>query len=149
MAGLTEFAENNQLKGSHFTAIGAFHEALFGWFDGEKKAYKKIPITQQVEVISLVGDIGLIDGKPAVHAHGVVGLPDGTTRGGHLISATVWPTVDLRRLRRLWEPQATPLHLQSGHNRFSSEVNNRYRVSESSSFCLHCRQGEQTKDRKE
>jgi predicted DNA-binding protein with PD1-like motif len=54
MAGLTEFAETNQLKASHFTAIGAFHEALFGWFDGEKKAYKKIPISQQVEVISLV-----------------------------------------------------------------------------------------------
>jgi predicted DNA-binding protein with PD1-like motif len=95
MAGLTEFAENNQLKASHFTAIGAFHEALFGWFDGEKKAYKKIPITQQVEVISLVGDIGLVNGKPVVHAHGVVGLPDGTTRGGHIISATVWPTLEL------------------------------------------------------
>jgi uncharacterized protein len=95
MAGLTEFAENNQLKASHFTAIGAFHEALFGWFDGEKKAYKKIPITQQVEVISLVGDIGLVNGKPVVHAHGVVGLEDGTTRGGHIISATVWPTLEL------------------------------------------------------
>ncbi len=51
MAGLTEFAENNRLKASHFTAIGAFREALFGWFDGEKKAYRKIPVTQQVEVI--------------------------------------------------------------------------------------------------
>jgi len=95
IAGLTEFAENNRLKASHFTAIGAFREALFGWFDGEKKAYRKIPVTQQVEVISLVGDIGLINGKPAVHAHGVVGFPDGTTRGGHIISATVWPTLEL------------------------------------------------------
>jgi predicted DNA-binding protein with PD1-like motif len=83
MAGLTEFAENNQCKASHFTAIGAFHEALFGWFDGEKKAF------------SLVGDIGLVNGKPVVHAHGVVGLEDGTTRGGHIISATVWPTLEL------------------------------------------------------
>ena len=85
MAGLAEFAENNQLKASHFTAIGAFHEALFGWFDGVKKAYKKIPMTQQVEVISLEGDIGLVNGKPVVHAHGVVGLEDGATRGGHII----------------------------------------------------------------
>jgi uncharacterized protein len=95
MAGLTEFAENNQLKASHFTAIGAFHEALFGWFDEEKKAFKKIPVTEQVEVLSLIGDIGLINGKPAMHAHAVVGLPDGTTRGGHIISATVWPTLEL------------------------------------------------------
>jgi predicted DNA-binding protein with PD1-like motif len=95
MAGLTEFAVNHKLKASHFTAIGAFQEALFGWFDGEKNAYKKIPISQQVEVISLIGDIGLVDGKPVVHAHGVVGLEDGTTRGGHIISATVWPTLEL------------------------------------------------------
>ena len=95
MAGLTEFAVNHKLKASHFTAIGAFHEALFGWFDGEKNAYKKIPISQQVEVVSLVGDIGLVNGKPVVHAHGVVGLEDGTTRGGHIISATVWPTLEL------------------------------------------------------
>ncbi len=95
MAGLTEFAENNHFSASHFTAIGAFHEALFGWFDGEKKAYRKIPITDQVEVASLIGDIGLVNGKPAVHAHAVVGFPDGTTRGGHIISATVWPTLEL------------------------------------------------------
>ena len=95
MAGLTEFAENNHFKASHFTAIGAFHEALLGWFDGEKNAYKKIPITHQVEVASLIGDIGLINGKPAVHAHAVLGFPDGTTRSGHIISATVWPTLEL------------------------------------------------------
>jgi uncharacterized protein len=95
MAGLTEFAEDNHFKASHFTAIGAFHEALLGWFDGEKNAYKKIPIIQQVEVASLVGDIGLINGKPAVHAHAVLGFPDGTTRCGHIINATVWPTLEL------------------------------------------------------
>ena len=95
MAGLTEFAEDNHFKASHFTAIGAFHEALLGWFDGEKNAYKKIPIIQQVEVASLVGDIGLINGKPAVHAHAVFGFPDGTTRCGHIINATVWPTLEL------------------------------------------------------
>jgi uncharacterized protein len=95
MPGLTEFAENNKLKASYFSAIGAFREALFGWFDGEKKAYKKIPISQQVEVISLLGDIGIVNGKPVVHAHAVVGLEDGTTRGGHIISATVWPTLEL------------------------------------------------------
>jgi uncharacterized protein len=77
---LTEFAETTNLKPAILRQFGPFHGALFGWFDGEKRAYKKIPITQQVEVISLVGDIGLINGKPVVHAHGVVGLPDGTTR---------------------------------------------------------------------
>jgi predicted DNA-binding protein with PD1-like motif len=95
MAGLTEFAETNHLAASHFTAIGAFKHALFGWFDREKMAFREIPITEQVEVASLSGDIGLINGKPAVHAHAVVAFPDGTTHGGHIINATVWPTLEL------------------------------------------------------
>jgi len=60
-----------------------------------KKHTRKFRSPKQVEVISLVGDIGLVNGKPVVHAHGVVGLEDGTTRGGHIISATVWPTLEL------------------------------------------------------
>jgi uncharacterized protein len=95
MAGLTEFAETNHLAASHFTAIGAFQSALLGWFDSEKNAFREVPITNQVEVASFSGDIGLINGKPAVHAHAVVALPDGTTRGGHVITATVWPTLEL------------------------------------------------------
>jgi uncharacterized protein len=95
MAGLTEFAEKNDLAASHFTAIGAFKHTLLGWFDSEKKAYREIQINEQVEVAAFSGDIGLINGKPAVHAHAVVAFPDGSTKGGHVISATAWPTLEL------------------------------------------------------
>ena len=95
MAGLTEFAETNQLAASHFTAIGAFQHALLGWFDSEKNAFREIQINDQVEVASFSGDIGLINGKPSVHAHAVVAFPDGSTKGGHVISATAWPTLEL------------------------------------------------------
>jgi uncharacterized protein len=95
MAGLTEFAETNQLAASHFTAIGAFQYALLGWFDSEKNAFREIQINEQVEVAAFSGDIGLINGKPSVHAHAVVAFPDGSTKGGHVISATAWPTLEL------------------------------------------------------
>lgn len=95
MAGLTEFAEANQLAASHFTAIGAFQHALLGWFDSEKNAFREIQINDQVEVAAFSGDIGLINGKPSVHAHAVVAFPDGSTKGGHVISATTWPTLEL------------------------------------------------------
>ncbi len=95
MSGLTEFAEKHQLATSHFTAIGAFQRATFGWFDRGRKAYRKLPVNTQVEVLALIGDIGLVNGKPSVHTHAVVGLSDGTTRGGHLLEAYVWPTLEL------------------------------------------------------
>jgi predicted DNA-binding protein with PD1-like motif len=93
--GLTSFARENALGGSHFTAIGAFRDVMLGYFDRETKKYKKIPMVEQVEVLSLVGDIALKDNMPQVHAHVVVGKSDGTAHGGHILEAHVWPTLEV------------------------------------------------------
>jgi predicted DNA-binding protein with PD1-like motif len=95
LSGLTEFAEREKLTAGYFTAIGALQSARFGWFDSSQKAYRDIPIEQQVELISLIGDVGLVNDAPQIHAHGAVGLPDGQVRGGHLLQAIAWPTVEL------------------------------------------------------
>jgi uncharacterized protein len=50
---------------------------------------------EQVEVLSLVGDVALKDGAPQVHAHVVVGKSDGTAHGGHILQAHVWPTLEV------------------------------------------------------
>jgi predicted DNA-binding protein with PD1-like motif len=92
---LTSFAKENELGGSHFTAIGAFRDVMLGYFDRETKKYKEIPIVEQVEVLSLVGDIALKDNIPQVHAHVVLGKADGTAHGGHILEAHVWPTLEV------------------------------------------------------
>ena len=92
---LREFAGKQKLAGSHFTAIGAFSDVTLGYFDREKMDYKKIPLNEQVEVLSLVGNIALNKGEPKVHAHGGVGKADATTRGGHILEAHVWPTLEV------------------------------------------------------
>src|SRR5215469_296142 len=90
ISGLTAFAREKRLSASHFTAIGAFQEATLGYFDWEKKDYLKIPVQEQMEVLSLVGDIALSEtDEPQVHAHVVLGRSDGTTRGGHLLEGRV------------------------------------------------------------
>ena len=52
-------------------------------------------INQQSEVVSLIGNISLLDNKPVVHAHFAVGLSDGKVEGGHMIEAYVSPTLEL------------------------------------------------------
>lgn len=94
-SGLTEFAQREKIGAGHFTGIGALQSAMFGWFDTAHKAYRDIPINQQVELISLIGDVGLVDGAPQIHTHGAVGFPDGQMRGGHLLQARVWPTLEI------------------------------------------------------
>src|ERR1700677_1921901 len=69
-SGLLEFAEKYHVTSAHFTAIGALNRATLGWFDPQRKMYKKIPIDGQHEVIGMSGDIALYQGKPVVHTHG-------------------------------------------------------------------------------
>jgi predicted DNA-binding protein with PD1-like motif len=111
MENLTRFARQNHLDASHFTAIGAFSEVILGFFDMDKKEYKKIPVKEQVEVLSLIGDIALDNGQPKVHAHVVIGDAEGRAMGGHNIQANVQPTLELilietpSHLRRTTDPK--------------------------------------------
>jgi uncharacterized protein len=94
-SGLSEFAEKYHVTSAHFTAIGALSGATLGWFDPQRKMYKKILIKGQHEVIGMSGDIALYEGKPVVHTHMLVGGPDGTTHGGHVLDAYVSPTLEV------------------------------------------------------
>ena len=111
VAGLTAFAKAQKLGAAHFTAIGAFSDVTLGYFDRAKRDYKKIPLHEQVEVLSLLGDVALDKGEPKVHAHVVVGRADGEARGGHLLEAHVWPTLEVvlvespRHLRKRHDPE--------------------------------------------
>lgn len=107
---LTAFAKEHGIGAAHFTAIGAFSRVTLGYFRRDTKDYKRIPVDEQVEVLSLIGDIALEKGEPKVHGHAVVGTGDGSTRGGHLLEGTVWPTLEVvltqspRHLRKTFDP---------------------------------------------
>jgi predicted DNA-binding protein with PD1-like motif len=94
-SGLLEFAEKYEVTSAHFTAIGAVGGATLGWFDPQRKMYKKIAVAGQHEVIGMSGDVALYQGKPVVHTHMVVGSPDGTTLAGHVLDAYVSPTLEV------------------------------------------------------
>ncbi len=112
-SGLIAFAREKRPGASHFTAIGAFRDVTLGYFDWQKKEYQKIPITEQVEVLSLIGDVAWKEnGEPEVHAHVVLGKADGSAWGGHLLEAHVRPTLEVilietpRHLERRYDPES-------------------------------------------
>lgn len=92
---LQAFAEEQRISGASFTGIGAFREATLAYFDRDTRGYRDIPVAEQVEVLSLVGNVARRGDEPAIHAHVVVGLSDGATAGGHLKAARVWPTLEI------------------------------------------------------
>ena len=97
---LSDWAARQQISAAQVTAVGAFERATVGWFDRAAKDYRHVRVRQQCEVLSLLGDIarevnGSTAGPPQPHLHAVLGLHDGTTRGGHLLEGHVWPTLEV------------------------------------------------------
>ena len=95
MSGLTDFAIAHKVSDAHFTAIGAVSGATLAWLDIPKKMYSRIAVTQQVEVVSLIGDIAVFNGVPVVHMHAVLCKPDGSTVAGHVFELISNPTVEV------------------------------------------------------
>jgi predicted DNA-binding protein with PD1-like motif len=96
MSSLQEFAVKERIGGAQITAIGALSGAKLAYFDWDTKQYLPIPVGEQVEVASLIGDIAIgLDQKPSVHVHAVLGRRDGTALAGHLLEARVRPTLEI------------------------------------------------------
>jgi uncharacterized protein len=105
-AAIAAFAKASRLDAASLSAIGAFERAIVGWFDLAKKTYKPIEIESQCEALSLLGDIALgDDGTASLHMHAVLGLSDGTCRGGHFLKGIVRPTLEVTIVE-------TPAHLR-------------------------------------
>jgi predicted DNA-binding protein with PD1-like motif len=110
VTALTQFAQAEDLEAASIAAVGAFEHAVVGWFDRAAKDYRRIRVDEQCEVLSLLGDVAEGQDGPILHMHTVLGLSDGTTRGGHLLEGKVFPTLEVvvtetpAQLRKVMRP---------------------------------------------
>ena len=94
--GLLQFAKEHKLSAASFKAVGALSSVRLGWFSWESKKYEpSVTLDEQVELLSLIGDVAQRDDEPVVHAHAVIGRKDGTAHGGHLLKAHIRPTCEV------------------------------------------------------
>jgi uncharacterized protein len=110
VAALNQFAQSEDLEAAQITAVGGFEQATVGWFDRAARQYRRIPVDEQCELLSLIGDVAMGEDGPIVHMHATLGLSDGTTRGGHLLEGRVFPTLEAvvtetpAQLRKIMRP---------------------------------------------
>ena len=95
-ARLKEYAEANNIRGAWFTALGAFRRATIAYWNPSTLAYEKIEVNEQVEVLSIIGNVATDGNETRIHAHTTLGRKDGSTIGGHLMSGEVFPTLELQ-----------------------------------------------------
>jgi len=92
---ITGFARDNRISAASMTAVGACRNVTLGYFDTEIMQYRSTEVNEQVELLSLIGDIATKDGEPTLHAHVVLGRKDSSAVGGHLQRANVFPTLEV------------------------------------------------------
>jgi len=111
IVALSDFSRREGLSAARVTAIGAFESATIGWYDRRRQHYRRIAVDEQCEVLSLTGDVPVGSDEGQLHVHAVLGLADGSTRGGHLLEGRVWPTLEViirespAELRRTYRPE--------------------------------------------
>ncbi len=110
---LSKFVDGERISAAQISAIGALSDVELKYFDWDKETYDSLPVNEQVEVASLLGDIAVApDGKPALHIHLVVGRRGGAALAGHLGKAHVRPTLEVvltespAHLQKVYDPES-------------------------------------------
>ncbi|MBN1772394.1 MAG: DNA-binding protein [Deltaproteobacteria bacterium] len=89
IASLTEYLERARIPGGSVIGLGAVADAEIGCYDPVRRVYDRTRIPETRELLSLVGSISRLDGRPFLHAHVLLGAPDHSVVGGHLFEARV------------------------------------------------------------
>ncbi len=90
-----DFCETQGIALAKITGIGATNRAEIGLYDTEEQQYVSKEFTGDHEIASLIGNVTLMDGKPYLHMHAVLGDKMHKAIAGHLTSAVVSATCEI------------------------------------------------------
>ncbi len=85
---LTGLCKTLNLRLGKIQGIGAVERARLGFYDQGSKEYGYREFDLPMEILSLTGNISLLNGEPMLHAHITLGTEDGQAFGGHLAPGT-------------------------------------------------------------
>lgn len=92
---LRAFCEGDKIGSGYFHGLGAVSEAELGHFDPASSDYSWTKLSGPHEIVSLYGNVTVVDGKPFIHAHAALGDGDFNLKGGHLREAVVSATCEV------------------------------------------------------
>lgn len=92
---LTSLCREHHIRSASFCGIGAVRGTELGYYDLETFSYSTRVFPEIFELVSLLGNVALVDGEPFVHAHASLADRELIQVGGHLVRATVAVTVEI------------------------------------------------------
>ena len=91
---LTDLAAKQDWNSASLTGIGGVRHVRLAYYDLQERRYLTFDVDGIVELVSMVGNLSRLDGKPLWHVHAAVADREGNVRGGHLVSLEVAITVE-------------------------------------------------------
>lgn len=95
VGALTRFVNDQRVDSALVTGLGSVHHAVLGYYDRAAKEYLRRAIEPDCEIVSLVGNISVKEGKPYAHVHVTLGTRDFLAVAGHLFEGKVAATCEL------------------------------------------------------
>jgi len=86
---LLEVAIEENLTSGWINGLGALTNVEVGYYDIEEKIYVKKKFDSHYELLSLIGNVSLVDNKPFIHTHISFSDTDCKVFGGHLFDAEI------------------------------------------------------------
>ena len=96
IAALKKLAAAERIGMASLAGIGAVKDVTLGYLDLDQKEYLKREFNgDSMELVSLTGNLAVLDGEPVAHCHAVIGDREMRVFGGHLFQATVSVTAEI------------------------------------------------------
>jgi len=92
---LLKFLEDKKISSGYFTGIGAVSEVELGHYSLKSKEYSKKSFKEPFEIVSLIGNIAVMNGKKYVHSHIAISDKSMNVKAGHLTKALVAATCEI------------------------------------------------------
>lgn len=93
--GIADFCAEKGITAASFQMIGASKLVILSYWNLETKEYEEKTIEKDLEVTGILGNVGVLDGKQIVHAHGTLGDRDFSVVGGHVKALVVSATMEV------------------------------------------------------
>lgn len=95
LSTLTEYLNLHDIKSGTLSAIGVLSDVEVGYYELEKGAYIKKVLKGDYELLSLTGNVGILNNATHPHIHVILGDDKFNCHGGHLLNAKVGITCEI------------------------------------------------------
>lgn len=94
-SAVSTFAAEHKIEAGVVSGIGSAANIVLGYYDHTAREYLRRTVPEEMEIVSLLGNISLKDGRAFPHLHVTLGGRDSQALAGHLFEGRVTATCEL------------------------------------------------------